>query len=272
MTLAGRRGGARAAAWRARTSPASPWRARLPDAGRTSVRRALGANRWQRLRVALVENLLIGASAAPRVGCAARRWAIPVIRAWLPDDFPRAHEVAFTGAQRGLRLTVALVAVLMATVLAAGPRRSVAAIGRVTTGPPDAAATDLAGRRPRSRWRASCAPARSSCGGIYRAAGGAGPRLPGRGRADVPRHRSRAGRAGSRGAVGTRLERSAPGDLDIDGRRAVGRDDQPAVERLRRERRYPMVGRSRCADDVDTGVRYQAATDGFFEAARVRLS
>ena len=67
-----------------------------------AVRRALGASRWQRIRVALVENLMIGAVGGSG-GLLLGAWAIPVLRAWLPDAFPRAHEVAFTwrsGASR----------------------------------------------------------------------------------------------------------------------------------------------------------------------------
>ena len=42
-------------------------------------------------------------------------WAIPVLRAWLPDAFPRVHEVAFTWRSGAFAVIVALVAVLVAT-------------------------------------------------------------------------------------------------------------------------------------------------------------
>jgi len=60
-----------------------------------SLRQALGANRWQLLRVGLAENLLIGA-AGTLLGLLLAWMGLPLLRRLLPTDFPRAHEVVMT--------------------------------------------------------------------------------------------------------------------------------------------------------------------------------
>ena len=81
-----------------------------------SLRLALGANRWQLVRVGLAENLLIGVTGA-LIGLALADAGLPVLRHLLPADFPRAHEIALTalGALFGA-------AVAIATALLAGLR------------------------------------------------------------------------------------------------------------------------------------------------------
>ncbi len=79
-----------------------------------ALRRALGAGRWQLVRVGLAENLVIGVIGA-MLGLLLAGAGLPLLRQLLPEDFPRAHEIALT-AQGGLFAVV----VAMATVLAAG--------------------------------------------------------------------------------------------------------------------------------------------------------
>ncbi|MBC8164890.1 MAG: ABC transporter permease [Bryobacteraceae bacterium] len=79
-----------------------------------SLRHALGANRWQLVRVGLAENLLIGVAGAI-AGLLLAAAVLPLLHRLLPEDFPRAHEIALTPLA-----AVFAVAVAMATVLIAG--------------------------------------------------------------------------------------------------------------------------------------------------------
>jgi putative ABC transport system permease protein len=97
-----------------------------------ALRQALGANRWQLLRVGLVENLLVGCLGAI-LGIALAAAAVPVLRRLLPADFPRAHEVAFTPAAALLAAAVALATALVAGLLPWGRRRALAADPRLTS-------------------------------------------------------------------------------------------------------------------------------------------
>lgn len=79
-----------------------------------SLRRALGANRWQLVRVGLAENLVIGVIGAA-VGLLFAAIGLPLLRQLLPADFPRAHEIGVTG--NGALFAVAIA---MGTVVVAG--------------------------------------------------------------------------------------------------------------------------------------------------------
>src|SRR5207244_3109736 len=79
-----------------------------------AVRAALGGSRWRVLRAVLSENVVLAAFAG-LLGLGAAALLLPMLRAILPLDFPRLHEVVF-------RWPSALFAVASATVtsLAAG--------------------------------------------------------------------------------------------------------------------------------------------------------
>ena len=99
-----------------------------------ALRRALGANRWQVLRVGLAENLLIGVGGAV-AGLALATIGLPLLRQLLPADFPRAHEIGATGLG-----ALFAVAIAIGTVVIAGMLPSIAgdaiplSLQRVTAG------------------------------------------------------------------------------------------------------------------------------------------
>jgi predicted permease len=84
-----------------------------------SLRRALGANRWQLLRVGLAENLLVGVAGA-MLGLLLARAGLPLLRTLLPTDFPRAHEIALTPAAALFAAAIAIATVLIAGLLPSG--------------------------------------------------------------------------------------------------------------------------------------------------------
>ena len=84
-----------------------------------ALRHALGANRWQLLRVGLAENLLIGITGAA-VGLLLAGAGLPLLRQLLPADFPRAQEIALSGMSAVLAIAVALATVFIAGLLPSG--------------------------------------------------------------------------------------------------------------------------------------------------------
>lgn len=80
------------------------------------LRRALGAKRWQILRVGLAENLILGCAGA-LLGIAIAAVALPLLRQILPADFPRAHEVALTANAALFAVCVAIFTALAAGLL-----------------------------------------------------------------------------------------------------------------------------------------------------------
>lgn len=85
-----------------------------------SLRRALGANRWQLVRVGLAENLLIGVAGAT-LGLLLAWVGLPLLHQLLPADFPRAHEIALTPRDAAFATAIALATVLLAGLLPALP-------------------------------------------------------------------------------------------------------------------------------------------------------
>lgn len=232
-----------------------------------AVRHALGASWWQRLRVALAENVLVG-SIGGLVGVLLAAWALPVLRAWLPEQFPRIHEVAFTGRSAAFGMSVAIGAVLIATLLAARSASDIAATGRVTTG-----------RRTR-RLRTTLvvieiALAGVLCAGTIQlwrqyaklAAQDHGFRPEGvlTFRITIPTPNER-----QPGAIGARIETIRQALLGIDAVRSAGATTNLPWSGYDENADMTVVGRDTPAD-LDTGVRYQAATEGFFESAGIRL-
>jgi predicted permease len=231
------------------------------------VRRALGASRWQRLRVALSENLLVGlAGAAAGVLVAAS--ALPTMRAWLPVDFPRLHEVAFTARSAVFGVAVALTTVLLATVLAAGSTRTVVAGTRTT-----------AGRRTR-RLRTLLVVVEIALAGVlcagtiqlwrhYRALTAQDHGFATSGvltfRVSIP--------IPSRpepGAIGARLESLRKAVLEVEDVRHAGITTNLPWSGYDENSDLRVVGRD-MGDDPSTSVRYQAASDGYFDAMRMRV-
>jgi predicted lysophospholipase L1 biosynthesis ABC-type transport system permease subunit len=84
-----------------------------------SLCRALGANRWQEVRVGLTENLLIGVAGAI-IGLLLAKVGLPPLRQLLPADFPRAYEIALPGTEAAFAAAIAMATVLIAGLLPLG--------------------------------------------------------------------------------------------------------------------------------------------------------
>ena len=98
-----------------------------------SLRHALGANRWQLIRVGLSENLVIGA-AGGCLGLLLARLGMPLLQQLLPADFPRAHEVALTWPAGLFALAAAMATVLIAGLLPMSGNPALETQQRITTG------------------------------------------------------------------------------------------------------------------------------------------
>jgi macrolide transport system ATP-binding/permease protein len=81
-----------------------------------SLRRALGANRWQLIRVGLAENAII-ALAGSIAGLLLTKAAFPLLHQLLPADFPRAHEIALSWLAALFATVMAFATVLIAGLL-----------------------------------------------------------------------------------------------------------------------------------------------------------
>jgi macrolide transport system ATP-binding/permease protein len=97
-----------------------------------ALRRALGANRWQLVRVGLAENLLIGVAGAI-FGLLLANGGLPLLRQLLPTDFPRAHEISLTGMGAAFATAIAIATVLIAGLLPLGASNTLQS-PRVTSG------------------------------------------------------------------------------------------------------------------------------------------
>lgn len=98
-----------------------------------ALRRALGANRWQLVRVGLAENLLMGVAGAAAGLLLA--WAgLPLLRQLLPADFPRAHEIGLTWRAGLFASVVAVGTALVAGLIASRTAGRLVAQQRVTEG------------------------------------------------------------------------------------------------------------------------------------------
>lgn len=84
-----------------------------------ALRHALGASRWQLLRVGLAENLVIGFAGAA-LGLLLTGAVLPLLRHLLPADFPRAQEISLSGMSALLAAAIALVTVFVAGLLPSG--------------------------------------------------------------------------------------------------------------------------------------------------------
>lgn len=81
-----------------------------------AVRQALGAGRWQLLRIGLMENVLIGVVGAT-IGLALAAAGLPLLRAVLPAAFPRLHEIEFTTSSAVFASALAIGTALLAGLL-----------------------------------------------------------------------------------------------------------------------------------------------------------
>lgn len=87
--------------------------------GEMAVRQALGANRWQLLRVGLAENLIVGIAGAS-IGVLLSAAAMPVLHHILPASFPRAHEIRLTPIATLFAIAIALLTSVAAALVRGG--------------------------------------------------------------------------------------------------------------------------------------------------------
>jgi predicted permease len=82
-----------------------------------AIRRALGARGWRIARAVLSEILIVGAISGV-IGLAVAAGLMPALRALLPADFPRLHEIVFRWPDAGFSLVAGLAASVLAGLVA----------------------------------------------------------------------------------------------------------------------------------------------------------
>ncbi len=232
-----------------------------------ALRRALGANRWQLVRVGLAENLLIGVAGAA-LGLLLAGIGLPLLRQLLPADIPRAHEIALTPTAALFAAGIALATVLIAGLLPSGESRVLDASTRVT-----------GGRDARTRRTAlvagQIALAGLLCAGalfLLRSYQELGARDHGFKPAGVLTFQLAVPRAGSpnRGDLGRLIETIRQRIEDVPGVASAGASTNLPWSGYDENTNFIIAGRT--STDRDTpGARYQAATPGYFEATGMRL-
>lgn len=78
-----------------------------------AVRRALGGSAWRIARAVLCENVVLGAISGA-AGLALAAALMPLLRAILPADFPRLHEIVFRWQDAGFAVAAGLCASMLA--------------------------------------------------------------------------------------------------------------------------------------------------------------
>jgi putative ABC transport system permease protein len=234
-----------------------------------SLRRALGANRWQLVRVGLAENLLIGVIGA-LLGLALAGIGLPLLRQLLPADFPRAHEIALTVKGALFAVSIALGTVLIAGLLASGGTDAMQSHQRVTAG------------RDARRLRTALvvgeiALAGLLCAGtlfLLRSYEEIGARDHGFNPAGVLTFRVTVPRGDDtpQGYVGRRYEDIRSQIASIPGVASVGASTNLPWSGYDENTGFTIVGRAPDGNDtVGPGARYQAASPGYFDAIGTRL-
>ena len=233
-----------------------------------SLRRALGANQWQLVRVGLAENLMIGAAGA-LLGLLFAAIGLPLLRQLLPADFPRSHEIGVTGMGALFAIAVAIVTVVVAGLLPSlGGDVLPLSLQRVT-----------AGYEPRRRRTllviGEVALAGVLCAGalfLLRSYEELGARDHGFSPEDTLTFRLTV-RSGDRMEPGqvARVEEDIRTRIaEIPGVRAVGASTNLPWSGYDENTGFGIVGRAQ--DDANgPSARFQAASPGYFEATGMRL-
>jgi macrolide transport system ATP-binding/permease protein len=237
--------------------------------GELSLRRALGANRWQIVRVGLAENLLIGVTGGV-LGLVLAGAGLPILRQLLPADFPRAHEIGLTLAGGAFAVIVALVTVLVAGLLPALGRDTAPALQqRVTAG------------RDSRRLRTTLvvgeiALAGLLCAGalfLLRSYEEIGARDHGFRSAGALTFRVAVPRQGLKpGDVARSYERIRDSILAVPGVTSVGASTNLPWSGYDENTGFRIMGQTVMSDDDGPGARYQGAGPGYFEATGMRLT
>lgn len=232
-----------------------------------ALRRALGASRWQIVRVGLTENVLIGVAGAAG-GLALAGAGLPLLRHLMPADFPRAHEIGLTPRAALFAVAAALVTAVVAGLIGSGGGARIEATPRMTGGRDS--------RRLRTLLVASeIALAGLLCAGtlfLVRSY----QRIDARDHGFVP-----SGALTFKVAVPVPPAR-APGDLSrpvelmrlaiarLPGVTAVGASTNLPWSGYDENTDFSIVGVA-ARDGAEPGSRFQAATPGYFAAIGMRL-
>lgn len=236
--------------------------------GELSLRRALGANRWQLVRVGLAENLLVGVTGGI-LGLVLAGAGLPLLRQLLPADFPRAHEVGLT-----LEAAVFAVGVALLTVLVAG---ALPALGRAAT---PALQQRVTASRDSRRLRTALVVGEIALAGLlcagalfllrsYEEIGARDHGFRAEGaltfRVTVPREGLK------RGDVGRLYERIRENILTVPGVVSAGASTNLPWSGYDENTGFRIVTQTAATDDDGPGARYQGAGPGYFQAAGMRL-
>jgi predicted permease len=233
-----------------------------------TLRHALGANRWQLLRVGLAENLLIGVAGAI-LGLLLAGAGLPLLRQLLPVDFPRAHEIGLTAMGAVFASTIALATVLIAGLLPIGGNNTLQAQTRVT------AARDS--RRLRSLLVVGeLTLAGLLCAGalfLLRSYQEIGARDHGFNPSGVLTFQLTAQGGGREhpDRVPRLYEDIRMRIAEIPGVAAVGASTNLPWSGYDENTGFGIVGRAPDQDKDGPGARYQSASPGYFEATGMRL-
>jgi predicted permease len=233
-----------------------------------SLRRALGANGWQLIRVGLAENLLMGVAGAI-IGLVLAGVGLPLLRQLLPADFPRAHEIGLTWQSAAFASLVSIMTALVAGLAASGTAGRLLSQQRMTAG------------RESRRMRTALVVAEVALAGVLCAGAlflarsfheiglrdhgfdpngvltfqlalrTAGPPVPG-------------ATARAFDEIRTAIER-------IPGVASVGATTNLPWSGYDENAGFTVVGRPPLPDDGSLDSRFQAATPGYFEAVGTRL-
>jgi predicted permease len=234
-----------------------------------SLRRALGASRWQLARVGLAENLVIGVVGAA-LGLLLAGAGLPLLRQLLPEDFPRAHEIGLTLQGSVFAVGVAILTSLIAGVLPSFGRGAVPSLQQRVTASRDS-----------RRLRTSLVVGEIALAGLLCA--GALFLLRSYEEIGARDHGFRSENALTFRVTVLRAGRSKPGDvarayedirsriLEVAGVRSVGASTNLPWSGYDENSSFRIVGRTTESEEDTPGARYQAAGPGYFEAAGMRL-
>ncbi len=231
-----------------------------------SLRRALGANRWQLIRVGLAENLLIGAAGAV-LGLLMAGLGLPLLRHLLPEDFPRAHEIALSATGAIFAAAIAVAVVLIAGLLPVGASDTVES-QRVTQG------------RDSRRMRTLLVAGEIALAGLLCA--GALFLLRSYWEIEARDHGFNPAGVLTFHLKVPEIDQAKPGSMarlydaialkiaDIPGVTSVGASTNLPWSGYDENAGFEIVGEP-AGPNSDKGARYQAATPGYFEAMGMRL-
>ena len=233
-----------------------------------SLRRALGASRWQLARVGLAENLVIGLVGAA-LGLALAGLGLPLLRQLLPLDFPRAHEIGLTVRGGAFAVAVAMATSVLAGLLPSFGREGVASTQHRATASP------VTRRLRTALVVGEIALAGLLCAGalfLLRSYEEIGARDHGFRAESALTFRVTVQRAGrpNRGDVARGYEDIRSRILGIAGVSSVGASTNLPWSGYDENTGFRMVGVTAEGDD-GPGARYQGAGPGYFEAVGMKL-